>query len=243
MVSLPAPPAIVVAAPRLTAELKLKVSLPVPPVKISAPPPPVIVLVPLPTVIVLAPVPPVTVRLPVYVPAARLPDDAPALRATVAALLPVRVNVCPVVSAVAVIVFDPLPVAIDSPEATATVVTFKAPLTPVAVRSPCNPVTVSAADPASVNPTLSPSDVALTVTVSVLKLSVIEVAAEPVVMDIVLSVASPVVTVSAPVRDPAVMFPINPVTTSAAEPVNVSAILLASAVALTVTVSVLHHYR
>ena len=65
MVSLPAPPAIVAAAPRLTAELKLKVSLPVPPVSTSAPPPPVIVLVPFPTVIVLTPEPPVTVRLPV----------------------------------------------------------------------------------------------------------------------------------------------------------------------------------
>ncbi len=156
-------------------------------------------------------------------PAARLPDDAPAFRVTVAALLPVKVNVCPVVSAVAVIVFDPLPVAIDSPEATATVVTFKAPLTPVAVRSPCSPVTVSAADPASVNATLSASAVAVTVTVSVLKLSVIEVAAEPVVIDMVLSVASPVVTVSAPVREPAVMLPISPVTTSAAEPTSVRA--------------------
>ena len=64
MVSLPAPPAIVAAAPILTAELKLKVSLPLPPVSTSAPPPPVIVLVPLPTIIVLTPAPPVTVRLP-----------------------------------------------------------------------------------------------------------------------------------------------------------------------------------
>ena len=53
----------------------------------------------------------------------------------------------------------------------------------------------------------------------------------------VLSVASPVVTVSAPVSVPAVIFPISPVTTSAAEPTSVSAVLLASAVAFTVTVS------
>ena len=68
-------------------------------------------------------------------------------------------------------------------------------------------------------------------------LAVIEVAAEPVVIAIVLSVASPVVTVSAPVSEPAVMFPISPVTVSAAEPISVSAVLLASAVASTVTMS------
>ncbi len=96
-------------------------------------------------------------------PAARLPDDAPAFRVTVAALLPVKVNVCPVVSAVAVIVFEPLPVAIDSPEATATVVTFKAPLTPVAVRSPCRPVTVKPDGPDSVNAMLSASAVAVNI--------------------------------------------------------------------------------
>ncbi len=119
-----------------------------------------------------------------------------------AALLPVRVKVCPVVSALAVIVFDPLPVAIDSPEATATVVTFRAPLTPLAARSPRNPVTVSAAEPASVKVALSASAVAVTVTTSLAPLAVIEVAAEPVVIEMVLSVASPVVTVSAPVREP-----------------------------------------
>ena len=141
-----------------------------------------------------------------------------------AALLPVRVNVCPAVSAVAVTVFDPLPVAIDSPEATATVVTFSAPLTPVAARSPRNPVTVSAAEPASVNVKLSASAVAFTVTISLAPLAVIEVAAEPVVIEMPLSVASPVVTVSAPVREPAAIFPTRPVTVSAAEPTSVSAV-------------------
>ena len=108
--------------------------------------------------------------------------------------------------------FDPLPVAIDRPEATAAVVTFKAPLTLVAVRSPCSPVTVNPADPDKLKPILSASAVAVTVTVSVLKLSVIEVAAEPVVIAIVLSVASPVVTFSAPVSELAVILPISPLT-------------------------------
>ncbi len=65
----------------------------------------------------------------------------------------------------------------------------------------------------------------------------IEVVAEPVVIAIVLSVASPVVTVSAPVSELAVMLPIRPLTTSAAEPISVSVVLLASVVASTVTVS------
>ena len=124
-------------------------------------------------------------------------------------------------------VFAPLPVAIDRPEATAAVVTFSAPLTALAVRSPCSPVTVNPAEPDKVKAALSASAVAVTVTVSVAQLAVIEVAAEPVVIAIVLSVASPVVTVSAPVSEPAVMLPIRPVTTSAAEPTSVSAILLA----------------
>src|SRR5258707_12113946 len=105
----------VVAAPRLAAELKLKVSLPVPPVSTSAPPPPVIVLVPLPTVTVLPPVPPVTVRLPVSGPAAKLPDDAPPFSVTAAALLPVQVTVCPVVSGIPVTGVEPLPAASASP--------------------------------------------------------------------------------------------------------------------------------
>ena len=64
-------------------------------------------------------------------------------------------------------------------------------LSPVAVRSPCSPVTVKPADPEKLNPVLSASEVAVTVTVSVLKLSLIEVAAEPVVIAIVLSVHHP----------------------------------------------------
>ena len=53
----------------------------------------------------------------------------------------------------------------------------------------------------------------------------IEVAAEPVVIAMVLSVASPVVTVSAPVNELAVMLPISPLTTSAADPTSVSVVL------------------
>ena len=102
--------------------------------------------------------------------------------------------------------------------------------------SPTSPVTTSAADPASVNAVFCANAVAVTVTISVLKLSMIEVAAEPVVIDMVLSVASPVVTVSAPVREPAAIFPISPVTTSAAEPTSVRAVLLANVVALTLSV-------
>ena len=65
----------------------------------------------------------------------------------------------------------------------------------------------------------------------------IEVAAEPVVIAIVLSVASPVVTVSAPVSELAVILPTRPVTVSAAEPDQRQRRVLASAVALTVTTS------
>ena len=115
-----------------------------------------------------------------------------------AALLPVRVRVCPAVSAVAVIVFDPLPVAIDSPEATATVVTFSAPLTPVAARSPCNPVTVSAAEPASVNVTLSASAAASTLSVTPLE-SVMLVAPVPVITLTMPAASAPNVIVLAPV--------------------------------------------
>src|SRR6266404_5720657 len=132
------------------------------------------------------------------------------------------------------------PVMIDMVLSVASpVVTVSAPVKEPAVIFPISPVTTSAADPASVRAILLANAVAFTVTVSVLKLLVIEVVAEPVVMDMVLSVASPVVTVSSPVREPAVIFPISPVTTSAADPASVSAILLASAVAFTVTVSVL----
>ena len=100
-------------------------------------------------------------------------------------------------------------------------------------------MTVSAAAPASVSTVFCASAVALTVTVSLLKLSVIEVAAEPVVMAMPLSDASPVVTESAPVSEPALRSPARPVTVSAAEPERVSAMFAASAVALTVTVSLL----
>ena len=76
-----------------------------------------------------------------------------------------------------------------------------------------------------------------TVTTSLAPLAVIEVAAEPVVIDMPLSTASPVVTFSVPVSDPAAISPTSPVTTSAADPARVSAVFCASAVAFTVTVS------
>ena len=72
---------------------------------------------------------------------------------------------------------------------------------------------------------------------SLAPLAVIEVAAEPVVMLMPLSAALPVVTVSAPVSEPAAMSPTSPVTVSAAEPASVSAAFCASAVAVTVTIS------
>ena len=83
------------------------------------------------------------------------------------------------------------------------VVTVSVPVREPAAISPTNPVTTSFAEPISVNVVFCASAVALTVTVSVLKLLVIEVAADPVVIDVLSSGASPVVTVSAPVRDPA----------------------------------------
>ena len=57
---------------------------------------------------------------------------------------------------------------------------------------------------------------------SLAPLAVIEVAAEPVVIEMPLSAALPVVTVSAPVSELALMSPTSPVTTSAADPVSVS---------------------
>src|SRR5262249_42552440 len=117
------------------------------------------------------------------------------------------------------------------------VVTFRVPVNDPAAISPTSPVTTSAAEPATVTAVFSASAVAVPAPVSVLKLSVIEVGAEPVVIAIVLSVASPVVTVSAPVSELAVILPIRPLTTSAEDPTSVSTVLLASVVASTVTVS------
>jgi hypothetical protein len=102
---------------------------------------------------------------------------------------------------------------------------------------PISPVTTSAAEPISVSAVLLASAVASSAMVSPAPLAVIEVAPEPVVIEIVSSAAFPVVTVNAPVSEDAAMSPINPVTTSAAEPVSVSAILSANTVAFTVTVS------
>ena len=59
--------------------------------------------------------------------------------------------------------------------------------------------------------------------------AVIEVAAEPVVIAMPLSTALPVVTVSAPVSELAVILPTRPVTVSAAEPASVSVVFSASA--------------
>ena len=103
----------------------------------------------------------------------------------------------------------------------------------LAVMLPTRPVTASAADPTSVSAVFSASAVALTVTTSLAPLAVIEVAPEPVVIAMPLSAALPVVTVNAPVKAPAAIFPTRPVTVSTAEPLSVSAVFCASAVALT----------
>ena len=102
--------------------------------------------------------------------------------------------------------------------AASPVVTVSAPVREPAAISPTSPVTVSAAEPLSVNAVFCANAVAFTVTISLAPLAVIEVAAEPVVMLMPLSAALPVVTVSAPVREPATIFPTNPVTVSAAAP-------------------------
>ena len=131
------------------------------------------------------------------------------------------------------------PVVIEMPlSAASPVVTVSAPVREPAAISPTRPVTVSAAEPASVSAVFSASAVALTVTTSLAPLAVIEVAAEPVVIAMPLSAALPVVTVSAPVSEPAAIFPTRPVTVSAADPASVSVVFCASAVAFTVTVSV-----
>src|SRR5450631_3031522 len=87
--------------------------------------------------------------------------------------------------------------------AASPVVTVSAPVREPAAISPTSPVTASAAEPMSVRAVFCASAVAVTVTVSPAPLAVIEVAAEPVVMLMPLSAALPVVTVSAPVREPA----------------------------------------
>ena len=117
------------------------------------------------------------------------------------------------------------------------VVTFSVPVSELAVILPISPLTTSAEEPTSVSTVLLARAAVSTVTVSPAPLAVIEVAAEPVVIAIVLSVASPVVTVSAPVNEPAETSPTSPVTTSAADPVRVSAVFCASKAALTVTIS------
>ena len=123
------------------------------------------------------------------------------------------------------------------------VVTVSAPVSEAALRSATRPVTVSAAEPESVSAALLPqplpSAAALIVTVSFAPLAVIEVAPDPVVMAKLLSVASPVVRLSAPVRAPTLRLPTRPVTTSAAEPDRVSVAFSARAAALTVTTSLL----
>ena len=196
-----------------------------------------------------AALPVVTVRAPVSEPAVISPTSP----VTTSAADPVSVSAVFCARAVALTVTvspAPLavievaaePVVIDMPlSAALPVVAVSVPVSEPAAISPTRPVTTSAADPASVSAVFCPSAVAVTVTVSVLKLSVIEVAAEPVVIAIVLSVASPVVTVSVPVSELAVIFPIRPLTISAAEPTSVSAVLLARAVAFTFSVTPLKY--
>src|SRR5262249_61970515 len=84
---------------------------------------------------------------------------------------------------------------------------------------------------------LWPCDVPLHAALPTSPLALIEVAAEPVVIDMPLSAALPVVTFRVPVSDPAVISPTNPVTTSAADPVRVSAVFCAREAAFTVTTS------
>src|SRR6185295_3790960 len=189
--------------------------------------------------------PVVTFSAPVSEPALRLPTRP----VTVSTAVPESVRVVFSASAVALTVtislvllelieVAPDPVVINMPLSFASpAVTLSTPVSEPALRSPTRPVTVSAAEPESVSTVFCANAVALTVTVSLLKLSVIEVAPDPVVIAIVLSVASPVVTESVPVRVAALMLPIRPLTTSAAEPASVSAVLLASVVASTITVS------
>src|SRR5262245_58596270 len=203
---------------------------------------PVVMLMPL-----SAALPVVTFKVPVNEPAATSPTSP----VTTSAADPVSVSAvfCASVVAFTVTVSPaPLalievaaePVAIDMPlSAASPVVTLSVPVSDPAAISPTSPVTTSAAEPVSVSAVFCASVVALTVTVSPAPLALIEVAAEPVAIDMPLSAALPVVTLSVPVSDPAAISPTNPVTTSAAEPASVSAVFCASAVAVTVTVSVL----
>src|SRR5262249_24643880 len=70
---------------------------------------------------------------------------------------------------------------------------------------------------------------------SLAPLAVIEVAPDPVVIEMPLSAALPVVTLKVPVKDPAVILPTTPVTVSAEEPASVSAVFCANAVASTLS--------
>ena len=152
--------------------------------------------------------PVVTVSAPVSEPAVRLPTRP----VTTSAAEPASVSVVFSASAVALTVtasLAPLAVIEVAPEPVAIAIPLSAALPVVTVSAPVN-------EPAAISPTRAghrlrrradsvsvvfcASAVAFTVTASVPKLSVIEVAAEPVVIAIVLSVASPVVTVSAPVK-------------------------------------------
>ena len=119
------------------------------------------------------------------------------------------------------------PVVIVMPlSAASPVVTVSVPVSAEASRSPTRPSTTNAAEPDSVSRVFCASTDACTVTVSVAKLSVIEVAADPVVMVMPLSAALPVVAVSVPVSRGASRSPTRPVTTNAAEPDSVSTMFL-----------------
>src|SRR5262249_42618395 len=100
------------------------------------------------------------------------------------------------------------PVVIDIPlSAASPVVTVSAPVNDPAAISPTSPVTTSAADPESVSAVFWANAEAFTVMTSLAPLALIVVAAEPVVIDMPLSAALPVVTFSVPVNDPAAISP------------------------------------
>ena len=146
------------------------------------------------------------------------------------------VTVSPDPLAVIEVASEPV-VIVTALSAASPVVTVSVPVTALASTSPTSPVTTKSAEPDSVSSVFCASAAAFTVTVSFEKLSVIEVAADPVVMVMLLSLALPTVAVSVPVTAEAFRSPLRPVTTNAAEPDSVSTILLAKVVALTVMMS------
>ena len=164
--------------------------------------------------------PVVTESVPVSAAALMLPDQVGDRRGGRAAIVRIVIGVSADASTVTT---SPVPLALIEVaaepvvmpmvlSAALPVVTVSAPLRAPALIPRPGPVTVSAAEPAmsavsvlSQRGRIDRDDVAPAI-------AVIEVAAEPVVTAIPLSVASPVVTESAPVREPAVTSPTRPVT-------------------------------